>query len=105
MAHRNREPLEALCRDGAEEAKTPADMAAQSDIVFICVKTSEQVSDIIQRSDGLLASAQTQADQHWERRRWRPRRPAWQTLWASFSKSCWRSAPRAAPTAPCWPRS
>ncbi|WNL41845.1 NAD(P)-dependent oxidoreductase [Halomonas sp. PAMB 3264] len=57
MAHRNREALEALCRDGASEVTTAAEMAAQSDIVFICVKTSEQVSDLVKRPDGLMAGA------------------------------------------------
>ncbi|TVP50288.1 MAG: NAD(P)-dependent oxidoreductase [Halomonas sp.] len=57
MAHRNRSPLEALCAEGAREVSSAAEMASNSDIVFICVKTSEQVSDIITGADGLLAGA------------------------------------------------
>ncbi len=55
MAHRNRAPMEALCAEGATEVSSAAEMARNSDIVFICVKTSEQVSDIVAGADGLLA--------------------------------------------------
>lgn len=57
MAHRNRFPLEALCKEGATEVSTPAEMARNSDIVFICVKTSEQVSEIVSGADGLMAGS------------------------------------------------
>ncbi|MBS9402356.1 NAD(P)-dependent oxidoreductase [Halomonas sp. TRM85114] len=55
MAHRNRSPLEALCAEGATEVSSAAEMARNSDIVFICVKTSEQVSEIVAGAKGLLA--------------------------------------------------
>lgn len=58
MAHRNREPLEALCSEGAVEVATAAEMARQSDIVFICVPTSEQVREIVAGEQGLLAGGQ-----------------------------------------------
>lgn len=57
MTHRNRSPLAALCAEGATEVSSAAEMASNSDIVFICVKTSEQVSEIITGADGLLAGA------------------------------------------------
>ncbi|WP_447957104.1 NAD(P)-dependent oxidoreductase [Vreelandella sp. EE7] len=55
MAHRNRAPLLALCDEGATEVSTAADMARNSDIVFICVKTSEQVQQIVTGAGGLMA--------------------------------------------------
>ena len=58
IAHRNRAPLEALCREGAVEVATPAELARQSDIVFICVPTSEQVGEIVSGEQGLLAGGQ-----------------------------------------------
>lgn len=57
MAHRNRMPIEELCKMGAKEAQTPAEIATQSDLVFLCVSTSEQVENIILGNDGLLAGA------------------------------------------------
>ncbi|WP_404343747.1 NAD(P)-dependent oxidoreductase [Vreelandella venusta] len=54
LAHRNRSPLEALCQEGATEVSTPAEMARNSDIVFICVQTSEQVSEIVSGADSLM---------------------------------------------------
>ncbi|MCW4152662.1 NAD(P)-dependent oxidoreductase [Halomonas sp. 18H] len=58
MVHRNREPLEALCTEGAVEVTTAAEMARHSDIVFICVPTSEQVREIVTGEQGLLAGGQ-----------------------------------------------
>lgn len=55
MAHRNRLPVEALCAEGATEVSSAAEMARNSDIIFICVKTSEQVSEIVTGVEGLLA--------------------------------------------------
>ena len=57
MAHRNRAPLEALCAEGAIEVGSAAEMAKNSDIVFICVKTSEQVKEIVTSAGGLLAGS------------------------------------------------
>lgn len=57
MAHRNRTPVEALCQMGAKEVQTPAEIAAQSDLVFVCVSTSEQMEKIILGTDGLLEGA------------------------------------------------
>lgn len=55
MAHRNRAPLEALCTQGAVEASSAAEIAHTSDVVFICVQTSEQVNNIVAGAEGLLA--------------------------------------------------
>lgn len=57
MAHRNRSPIEALCAEGAMEVGSAAEMASKSDIVFICVKTSEQVREVVSGTDGLLAGS------------------------------------------------
>lgn len=57
MAHRNRAPIDALCAKGAQEATTPAGVASRSDVVVICVGTSEQVEEIVCGSDGLLEGA------------------------------------------------
>ncbi|HET8791044.1 MAG TPA: NAD(P)-dependent oxidoreductase [Modicisalibacter sp.] len=57
MAHRNRAPIEALRSLGAHEVSTPAEVASRSDVVVICVSTSEQVEQIICGNDGILAGA------------------------------------------------
>jgi 3-hydroxyisobutyrate dehydrogenase-like beta-hydroxyacid dehydrogenase len=54
LAHRNRKPIESLVGLGASEAKTARDVAANSDIVFLCVTGSPQVEDVVYRKDGLL---------------------------------------------------
>jgi 3-hydroxyisobutyrate dehydrogenase-like beta-hydroxyacid dehydrogenase len=54
LGHRNRQPVDDLLKRGAAEAKTPADVARRSDIVFLCVTASPQVEDIVFRKDGLL---------------------------------------------------
>jgi len=54
LAHRNRQPIEDLLKRGASEAKTPAEIARQSDIVFLCVTGSPQVEDLVLGKQGLL---------------------------------------------------
>ncbi|WP_319633567.1 NAD(P)-dependent oxidoreductase [Pelagibius marinus] len=57
MGHRNRKPVTDLVRRGAKEAKSPADMAKNSDVIFLCVTSSVQVEDLIRRKDGIKAGA------------------------------------------------
>ena len=57
MAHRNRTPVEDLLGRGAREAKTPAQIAAASDIVFLCVTGSTQVEGVLRGPDGIKAGA------------------------------------------------
>lgn len=57
MAHRNRAPIEALCQLGANEVGTPAEVASRSDLVFVCVSTSEQMENITLGTEGILAGA------------------------------------------------
>lgn len=55
LAHRNRKPVEDLIGRGATEAKSPAALAAASDLVITCVGNSPQLEDIMRRGDGVLA--------------------------------------------------
>ena len=55
--NRNRSNLDDLIAAGAKEAKTNADCAAASDVVFICVTGSPQVEEVIYGKDGLLSAA------------------------------------------------
>ena len=55
--NRNRAPLEDLLAAGAKEVKTNADVAKNSDIVFLCVTGAPQVEEIINGSDGVAGAA------------------------------------------------
>ena len=57
LGNRNRAPVEDLVKRGAREAKNPADAAAGTDIVFLCVSGSPQVEAIVHGADGLLGAA------------------------------------------------
>ncbi len=57
LAHRNRKPLDDLLAAGAKEAKTAAELARESDIVFLCVTGTPQVEAIVHGAGGLLAAA------------------------------------------------
>lgn len=54
MGHRNRAPIERLLGLGAREAKTPRELAAQCDIIHLCVTGSPQVEQVIQGPDGIV---------------------------------------------------
>ena len=56
-ANRNRSMLADLLAAGALEAKTNAEVARVSDIVFICVSSSPQVEDIVWGEGGIAAAA------------------------------------------------
>jgi len=55
--HRNRAPVDDLIARGAREAKTPADVARASDIVFLCLPSSVEVETTIYGEHGVLAGA------------------------------------------------
>ncbi len=55
--HRNRERVADLIAAGAIERATPAALAADCEIVFLCVTGSPQVETAIAGQDGLLAGA------------------------------------------------
>ena len=57
MGHRNRANVDDLVARGAREASTPADVARQSDVVFLCLPSSVEVDDTLYRADGVLAGA------------------------------------------------
>ncbi len=57
LGHRRREPVEHLKSLGAREAATPRELAAQCEIVHLCVTGSPQVEALMRGPDGLLAGA------------------------------------------------
>jgi len=57
LGNRDRTGVEAALARGATEAATARELAAQSDIVMICVGTSDQVEARIYGDDGVLAGA------------------------------------------------
>jgi 3-hydroxyisobutyrate dehydrogenase-like beta-hydroxyacid dehydrogenase len=57
MGHRNRANVEELVARGAHEASSPAEVAKQSDVVFLCLPSSVEVEDTLYRADGVLAGA------------------------------------------------
>ena len=61
IGHRNRKPVNDLVKRGAREAKSPAEMAKNSDVIFLCVTSSVQVEDLIRRKDGIKAGAQARS--------------------------------------------
>lgn len=58
-AHRNRKPLEDLLAAGAKEVAGNADVARNSDIVFLCVTGAPQVEEIVFGADGLMTAARS----------------------------------------------
>ena len=56
MGHRNREPVEDLKGRGAREAETPAAMAAECDVIHLCVTGSPQVEELVHGENGLLGA-------------------------------------------------
>lgn len=57
LGHRNRAPVEALVKQGAREAKSGAELAQASDIVFLCVTGSPQVEETVYKAGGVLEGA------------------------------------------------
>lgn len=53
MAHRNRGPVESLIVLGATEGATPAEIAADCDLVILCVTGSPQIEEIIYGEHGI----------------------------------------------------
>lgn len=53
IAHRNRAPIDAALSRGAVEAKTPGELAGSSDIVMLCVDTSDAVEANMYGPDGV----------------------------------------------------
>lgn len=57
MGNRNRAPVEDLVSRGAAEARTPKEVAENSDIVFLCVSDSPTVEGLVYGENGLMAGA------------------------------------------------
>ena len=57
VAHRNRGPIEELVQRGATELQSYRQLAADSDLVLICVTGTPEVESIVCQSDGLLEGA------------------------------------------------
>lgn len=57
LAHRNRAPVESLVGRGAREARSAAELAKSSNIVFLCVTGSREVEQLVRGPDGLKAGA------------------------------------------------
>ncbi len=55
IAHRNRKPIEDLVSRGATEAKSLAELAAASKIVFLCLTSSREVEAVVNSMKGSLA--------------------------------------------------
>ena len=55
VAHRNRAPIEKAVARGATEASSPAEVARNSDIVMLCVDTSDAVNSVMRGDSGVLA--------------------------------------------------
>ena len=54
IAHRNRKPVEDLVERGAIEVGTCAEVAAQSDVIFLCLPGTEIVRETIYGETGLV---------------------------------------------------
>ena len=55
LANRSRANVDAAIARGAKEAKTPAELAAASDIIMLCVDTSASVEGRMRGADGIIA--------------------------------------------------
>jgi len=58
---RNREAVAAATSSGAIEVNTPKELAEASDIIMLCVTTSDVVESLIYGDDGILAGAKAGA--------------------------------------------
>lgn len=57
LGHKNRQPVEDLISCGATEVTSPAEVARNSDIVFICVPGSQDVEAIVLGENGIMKGA------------------------------------------------
>lgn len=55
MGHRNPAPVERLVAAGAKKAGTPAEIAAQTDVVMLCLPNDAVVEEIVLGPNGVLA--------------------------------------------------
>lgn len=57
LGHRNRAPVDDLIQRGAREARTPAELAACSDFLFMCLPSSAHVETAVFGESGILSAA------------------------------------------------
>ena len=55
LSHAGNQPVEDLLAKGAVAKASGADLAAQSDVVILCVTGTPQIEDVMFRADGVLA--------------------------------------------------
>ena len=58
IGNRNREPVDDLVKRGAREAANPAEVAAASDVVILCLPSSVEVEAVVYGENGLLPTLQ-----------------------------------------------
>ncbi len=58
LEHAGNQPLDALLAAGARTAKTPKSVAADAELVILCVTGSPQVEAVLMGDDGVLAGLQ-----------------------------------------------
>ena len=61
VANRNRKPIEDAVARGAVEASSPAEVAKNSEVVMLCVDTSDAVNTVMRGDNGVLAGIQAGA--------------------------------------------
>lgn len=59
MGNTRREPVERLLGMGAAECSNAKDLASQSDVIILCVTTSEAVESLVYGDNGLLAGMES----------------------------------------------
>ncbi|MFZ9487814.1 MAG: NAD(P)-dependent oxidoreductase, partial [Alphaproteobacteria bacterium] len=57
LGNRNRAPVDDLVRRGAREAASPAELARDCDVVFMCLPSSVEVERTVLGPDGILSAA------------------------------------------------
>src|SRR2546425_4929710 len=57
MSHRNRAPVDDLVALGAREAKTAAEVARASEVLFLCLPSTVEVEEAIYGASGVLEGA------------------------------------------------
>ncbi|MGE0719785.1 MAG: NAD(P)-dependent oxidoreductase [Alphaproteobacteria bacterium] len=57
MGHRNRQPVDDLVARGARESKSAAEMARDSDILFLCLPSSVEVEAMVYGPGGVMEGA------------------------------------------------
>lgn len=59
VAHRNRKHIEEAVTRGATEVATPGEVARSSEIIMLCVDTTDAVESIMNGKDGVIENLQT----------------------------------------------